>query len=165
MRRFVAPVVMQGGSLELNSHGVCLTTRSCLLESNRNPRLDAAELEPLLRDYLGVKRLAWPDDPNHAATAENLELSRQPRTPSGRPYRSVELRLPVRRMELEGQRSPPSNANFYVGNGFVVVPQDGDINDEPGREVIGLGAASLITGGGAFHCVTHQQPEGEPERA
>ncbi|MBW7917663.1 MAG: agmatine deiminase family protein [Trueperaceae bacterium] len=42
MRRFVAPVVMEGGSLELNSHGVCLTTRSCLLEPNRNPRLDAA---------------------------------------------------------------------------------------------------------------------------
>ncbi len=207
MLRFVAPAIMEGGSLELNGRGVCLTTRSCLLEPNRNPNLSESAIEQLLRSYLGVTRLVWledglegdhtdghidtivrftdddtivcaveprEDDPNHAAMARNLEQLRALRTAEGRPYRVVELPLPLRRMELEGERLPPTYANFYAGNGFVVVPQYDDPNDEPalailrplfpGREVIGLSAASLITGGGAFHCVTRQQPLGEVYR-
>jgi len=208
MRRFAVPAIMEGGSLEINGHGVCLTTRSCLLEPNRNPDLSAAEIELLLRDYLGVTQLVWleeglegdhtdghidtivrftdddtivcsveprQDDPNHATMARNLAQLNTLRRADGTPYRVVELPLPLRRMELEGERLPPTYANFYVGNGFVVVPQYGDANDEPalevlrplfpGREVIGLSAESLITGGGAFHCVTQQQPKGEVYRA
>ena len=207
MLRFGAPAIMEGGSLEINGRGVCLTTRSCLLEPNRNPGLNEADIERLLRDYLGVTELVWlgeglegdhtdghidtivrftdddtivcaveprEEDPNHATMARNLEQLRRLRTAGGRPYRVVELPLPLRRMELEGERLPPTYANFYVGNGFVVVPQYDDDNDEraleilrplfPGREVIGLSAESLITGGGAFHCVTQQQPEGEVYR-
>lgn len=208
MRRFVAPAIMEGGALELNGRGVCLTTRSCLLEPNRNPGLGPAAIELLLRDYLGITQLVWLDeglegdhtdghidtivrftsddtivcsvepdtsDPNHATMAANLRQLRALRTPDGEPYRVVELPLPERRMELEGMRLPPTYANFYIGNGFVVVPQYDDVNDEraleilrplfEGREVIGLSAVSLITGGGAFHCVTQQQPEGEIEDA
>ena len=207
MRRFAVPAIMEGGSLEINGRGVCLTTRSCLLEPNRNPDLSADEIEQLLRDYLGITQLIWledglegdhtdghidtivrfsdddtiicsveprQDDPNHATMARNFEQLQGLRTRSGEPYRIVELPLPLRRMELEGQRLPPTYANFYLGNGFVVVPQYDDANDAlaldilrplfPGREVIGLRASSLITGGGAFHCVTQQQPEGEALR-
>jgi len=203
MRRFVAPAIMEGGSLELNGRGVCLTTRSCLLEPNRNPGLNEAALELLLRDYLGIKELVWLEgglegdhtdghidtivrftdddtivcsveprvaDKNHAGMARNLKQLQGLRTPQGRPYRVVELPLPQRRMELEGERLPLTYANFYVGNGFVVVPQYEDANDQEalgilrslfeGREVIGLSAVGLITGGGAFHCVTQQQPLG-----
>ncbi len=210
MRRFEAPYVMEGGSLEVNGEGVCLTTRSCLLSRERNPGLDEAELEALLFRMLGVRHVVWlegalegdhtdghidtlvrftddrtivcaleedVEDPNHAPTRHNLEAVRGLRAPDGVPYRVVALPLPRRRLELAGRRLPPSYANFYVGNGFVVVPQYEDANDEvalatlgplfPGREVIGLGSAHLITGGGAFHCVTQQQPAGEtvPEDA
>jgi len=113
-----------------------------------------------------------PADPNHGPTRRNLEALRSLRADDGATYRVVPLPLPRRRMELGGTRLAPSYANFYMGNGFVVVPLYEDDNDEtalatltplfPGREVIGLGAAHLITGGGAFHCVTQQQPAGEP---
>ncbi|HZJ10456.1 MAG TPA: agmatine deiminase family protein, partial [Trueperaceae bacterium] len=73
-----------------------------------------------------------------------------------------------------GVRLPLTYANFYVGNGFVVMPQYDDVNDREalavvgelfaGRELIALPVTSLITGGGAFHCVTQQQPEGVVER-
>ncbi|MEJ2289875.1 MAG: agmatine deiminase family protein [Deinococcales bacterium] len=159
MQRFEIPYVMEGGSLEVNGEGVCLTTRSCLLARERNPELDEHEVETLLRRTLGVRR-------------HNLEALRSLRAHDGVPYRVVALPLPRRRMELGGTRLPPSYANFYIGNGFVVVPLYEDENDEaalttlrplfPGRDVIGLGSTHLITGGGAFHCVTQQQPAGEP---
>ena len=63
---------------------------------------------------------------------------------------------------------PPTYASCYIGNGFVVVPQYGDPNDQqalavltplfPGREVIGLPSRAIIGGGGSFHCMTQQQP-------
>ena len=90
----------------------------------------------------------------------------------GRPYNVIALPLPKTRLEFSGVRLPPTYANFYIGNGFVVVPQYGDPSDAraleilkplfPGREVIGLSSRALITGGGSFHCVTQQQPAGEP---
>ncbi len=208
MRRFEVPVVMEGGALEINGLGVCLTTRSCLQEPNRNPGLGTAQLETALRDQLGVTEVVWLDgglegdhtdghidtivrfsddrtiicsvepdesDTNHASMARNLAQLRALRDAEGQHYRVVELPLPAKRMELEGGRLALSYANFYVGNGFVVVPTYQDVNDEaalavlrplfPGREVIGLSAVNLITGGGAFHCVTQQRPEGEVDRA
>ncbi|MGI8748821.1 MAG: agmatine deiminase family protein, partial [Deinococcus sp.] len=87
-----------------------------------------------------------------------------------RPFRIVELPLPVLRLDGPEGRLPTSYANFYIGNGFVVVPQYGDPNDQPalevlrplfpGREVLGLPSRAIITGGGSFHCLTQQQPEG-----
>ncbi len=114
------------------------------------------------------------DDPNHATLERNLHALRALRRPDGSAYRVVELPLPERRMELGGKRLAASYANFYVGNGFVVVPQYDDDNDGvaldilrelfPGRKTLGLDASELITGGGAFHCITQQQPRGEVDR-
>lgn len=118
---------------------------------------------------------AEPSDANFAPMQQNLAALRAMTDLDGQPFQIVELPLPANRLEGAEGRLPPTYANFYIGNGFVVVPQYGDVNDEralevltplfPGREVIGLGAASLITGGGAFHCVTQQQPEGELDHA
>lgn len=112
-----------------------------------------------------------PADKNYRPTRHNLEALRALRDGRGEPYRIVELPLPRQRRELEGNRLPLTYANWYLGNGFVIVPTYGDENDEraldilrplfEGREVIGLPASGLITGGGAFHCVTQQQPAGE----
>jgi len=59
MSRFVAPLVMEGGSLEVNGEGACLTTEQCLLSPLRNPGLGKAELERALRDHLGVTQVIW----------------------------------------------------------------------------------------------------------
>lgn len=55
-------IVMEGGSLDVNGTGTLLTTRSCLLNENRNPGLSQAEIEQRLRDYLGVKHFLWLGD-------------------------------------------------------------------------------------------------------
>ena len=205
MKRFTVPVIMEGGSLELNGQGVCLTTRSCLLSQQRNPNLSETDLEEVLRGALGVKHVVWlerglegdhtdghidtivrftgdqsivcavtedEEDANYTPMQRNLTHLKTLRNHEGNPYDVTELPLPKKRRDFAGVRLAPSYANFYVGNGFVVVPQYGDENDAralailtplfPGREVIGLSSRALITGGGSFHCVTQQQPAGDP---
>lgn len=113
---------------------------------------------------------ADPSDANHATMEGNLEKLREMRTPGGEFYQIVELPLPANRLEGAEGRLPPTYANFYIGNGFVVVPQYGDPNDKkaldvlrplfPGREVIGVPSRKIIEGGGSFHCLTQQQPAG-----
>ena len=67
-----------------------------------------------------------------------------------------------------GAPLPASYCNLYIANEAVIVPiydvpEDqvalGEIaNAFPGRRVVGLPAADLLWGGGAFHCVTQAQP-------
>ncbi len=55
------PVVLEGGSIEVNGQGLLLTTEECLLSpiQARNPWLKREELERVLCDYLGVKKVLW----------------------------------------------------------------------------------------------------------
>ena len=55
-------MVLEGGSIEVNGAGTLLTTKSCLLNPNRNPDLPQAEIEQRLRDFLGVKKILWLGD-------------------------------------------------------------------------------------------------------
>jgi agmatine deiminase len=55
-------MILEGGSIEVNGMGALLTTESCLLNPNRNPQLDRAEIEQRLRDYLGVRQILWLGD-------------------------------------------------------------------------------------------------------
>ncbi|AWN24318.1 agmatine deiminase [Deinococcus irradiatisoli] len=115
-----------------------------------------------------------PQDANFAVMQRNLQALREMTDAQGRPFEIVELPLPEARLEGAEGRLPPTYANFYIGNGFVVVPQYHDANDKaalerlrplfPGREVIGLPSRQIIEGGGSFHCVTQQQPLGAPWR-
>src|SRR5215813_775428 len=57
--RFEPGIVMEGGSIEVNGAGVVLTTEQCLLNSNRNPQLNRAEIEQYLKGYLGVRKILW----------------------------------------------------------------------------------------------------------
>jgi agmatine deiminase len=54
-------VVLEGGSIEVNGDGLLLTTEQCLLSpvQARNPRLTRAELEQVLMDHLGVRKVLW----------------------------------------------------------------------------------------------------------
>ncbi|HSR50588.1 MAG TPA: agmatine deiminase family protein [Acidobacteriota bacterium] len=59
MPRFAPGIVMEGGSIEVDGQGTCLTTEQCLLNPNRNPHLKRREIEEHLRDFLGVRRVLW----------------------------------------------------------------------------------------------------------
>jgi agmatine deiminase len=59
---FYPGMILEGGSVDVNGAGALLTTESCLLNPNRNPRLSRAEIEQRLRDYLGVREIFWLGD-------------------------------------------------------------------------------------------------------
>ena len=118
-----------------------------------------------LARFVGVNRLALPtpaeDDPNAAVYADAAERAAR---------FGVELvRIPSPgRVEVDGEAIPASYMNFYIGNAAVVVPVYGQANDAaavdaiaklfPGREVVGLRADHILTGGGSFHCISQQIP-------
>ena len=59
---FQPRMVLEGGSIEVNGLGTLLTTKSCLLNPNRNPELTRTDIEKKLADYLGVRRILWLGD-------------------------------------------------------------------------------------------------------
>ncbi len=57
--RYKAPMVLEGGSIQVDGEGTCLTTEECLLNPNRNPRLNKADIEGYLHEYLNVDMVVW----------------------------------------------------------------------------------------------------------
>lgn len=112
-----------------------------------------------------------PADPNHSKMSQNRAQLLEMSDVAGQPFKVIDLPLPAKRLEGAEGRLPPTYANFYVGNGFVAVPQYHDANDQlalsilqplfPERQVIGLDSRYIIEGGGSFHCLTQQQPAGQ----
>ena len=76
---------------------------------------------------------------------------------------------------FDGSRLPASYANFYIGNGVVLVPTFNDPErsrgaEHPGRvfpdrDVVGIHAVDLVWGLGTLHCMTQQQPSALPSKA
>ncbi len=52
-------LVLEGGSIDTNGRGTCLTTEQCLLNGNRNPRFAKAEIEGYLNGFLGFTNFVW----------------------------------------------------------------------------------------------------------
>jgi agmatine deiminase len=57
--RYRAPFIFEGGAIHVDGQGTLITTEECLLNPNRNPRLTRADIERLLRRYLGVDHVVW----------------------------------------------------------------------------------------------------------
>jgi agmatine deiminase len=117
--------------------------------------------------------LAYEEDPadeNHRRMADNLRRLELAGGARGA-LRVVKLPFP-RAVEMHGERLPASYANFYVGNGVVLVPTFNDRNDRvalnalatlmPDHDVIGIHAVDLVWGLGTLHCLTQQQPAAQP---
>jgi agmatine deiminase len=197
---FEPGIVLEGGAIDVNGSGACLTTEQCLLHPNRNPELPRADIERHLGDTLGVCHVIWlgrgivgddtdghvddvarfvgpstvvcaletdPQDANFAPLQDNFRRLQAATDGRGRPLDVVPLPMPGR-VGSPQERLPASYANFYIGNGVVLVPTYDHPDDDralgilrdllPGRRVVGISCEPLVWGRGAIHCVTQQQP-------
>jgi agmatine deiminase len=62
---FEADFVLEGGAVDVDGRGTCLTTRTCLLNDNRQPPTGADREDVIaerLADTLGVSKLIWLDE-------------------------------------------------------------------------------------------------------
>lgn len=59
VRRYEAPMVLEGGSFFVDGEGTLITTEQCLLHPNRNPSMSREEIEEGLREFLGVSAIVW----------------------------------------------------------------------------------------------------------
>jgi agmatine deiminase len=57
--RYDAPLVLEGGSIHVDGEGTLFTTEQCLLDPNRNPQLTKTQIEELLSQYLGIRKIIW----------------------------------------------------------------------------------------------------------
>jgi agmatine deiminase len=204
LKTFTCDFVLEGGSVDVDGEGTCLTTRQCLLNANRAPNADPQRVEAGLREALGVERVLWldegllndhtdghvdtvarfvrpavvvcmapngSDDPNRHVLEDIAARLHSFVDARGRTLEVVQIPSPGRVVDGEGRVMPASYVNFYIGNEAVAVPTYGVPSDAaavagvarlfPKRRTVGLSARAILSGGGAFHCITQQQPAGE----
>jgi agmatine deiminase len=115
-----------------------------------------------------VTAVAPPGDRNHEALAHNRARLAAMRLDDGAPLEIVDLPTPTLH-DARGEALPASYANFYIGNGVVLMPGYGGEADRvaaqrlhscfASREVRTIDCRELIHGFGAFHCLTQQVPD------
>jgi agmatine deiminase len=59
MRRYPAPLVLEGSAVMTDGEGTLIASERILLDPQRNPGLERAEADKLLKQYLGVERVIW----------------------------------------------------------------------------------------------------------
>jgi agmatine deiminase len=146
---YASDLVCEGGALECDGAGLCMTTREVALNANRNPGLTELEVERALIEALGAERVVWVDrgllndhtDGHIDNTARFIGAGRvlcmkpaDDSDPNADALREIEQTLRSARLDVatitspglvlgrEGKPLPASYLNFYIANASVVVP-------------------------------------------
>jgi len=163
---FDPKVVLEGGAIDVNGLGTCLTTESCLLNLNRNGGLPRETVENTLKNYLGVHNIIWlkgqiegDDTDGHVdnlarfvnsttvvcACEENSKNFKKMNVNYQILQSAIDqdgkslnvIRLPMPEPVKSGAtRLPASYANFYIGNRAVLLPVFNVPNDRKAEAIL-----------------------------
>lgn len=108
------------------------------------------------------------DDPQADVLADIAGQLRAMKTPDGTPFRVVEIPSPGRIESEDGEPMPASHMNWVIAQNRLVMPVYDDIHGKaaaralqdalPDKTILTSPARSILSGGGAFHCVTCNLP-------
>jgi len=62
--KFVAPIVTEGGAIEVDGDGTLICTETSILNPNRNPGMSKQSATEILQGWLGVKKVVWLPTPS-----------------------------------------------------------------------------------------------------
>lgn len=157
--------VLEGGGIDVDGTGLCVTTEECLLNINRNPSLTRADIAVRLHQSLGIDRLLWlgkglvgDHTDGHVDNLARfvgegrlaLPVAAGSDDPNADIYEDARVRaaafggieivdLPSPgRVEMDGEIVAASYMNFYIGNTVVVVPTYGVANDAAAVEALAV---------------------------
>ena len=149
--------VLEGGAIDVDGAGLCVTTGQCLLNPNRNPELSRRVIEERLSDDLGLRQLLWlgvglanDHTDGHVDNIgrfvapgvlalpapfgdddPNADVFADAHDRASRwPVEIVSIPSVGRLSDDEGEPIPASHMNFYIGNAVVVVPCYGGASDD-----------------------------------
>lgn len=173
--------VLEGGAIDVDGTGLAVTTEQCLLNPNRNPRMDANEIASHLRRDLGIDRLLWLGDGlegDHTdGHVDNLARFVAPGVlavpaPSGTDDPNAEIYEDAHqrardfgldvvtipspgRVVVDGEVVPASHMNFYIANHAVIVPTYGSAyGDAAVAAVAALFPTRKVVGLPALHILS-----------
>lgn len=104
-------------------------------------------------------------DPNARVMLDIKKQLEHERDALGRPLKLLEIPSPGTILNDDGQLMPASYLNFIVGDKTLVIPTYGSpfdseavqiFKDFSDLEVVGLSARAILSGGGAFHCMSQE---------
>lgn len=149
-------LVVEGGAIDGDGCGALVTTRQCVLNSNRNHNMTEPQFEDYMREALQIEKLCWLGDglladhtdghvdnlarfvaPGKVAIPKAIDAD----DPNAAIFEDAAKRAEaaglevtritsVGRYEVDGAIAPASYMNFYIGNTVIAVPQYGAVNDD-----------------------------------
>ncbi len=177
------PWILEGGAMEFNGDGLCLTTAPCLFGKNRNPIEQKNKLLKDMQNSLGIKslkilprgldgdhtdghidNLARFVAKNHVVMAAGFEQEKEEiEAWLSEHYENAKVDiLPL------PPHTPASYANFIFTNGGLLIPIYNCKSDFlaleyfknvfSNREIIGIDCTTPIEEGGSLHCLSKQEP-------
>lgn len=158
------PIILEGGSFDVNGQGTLITTESCLLNPNRNPAYTKYEIESILKRYLKQDEVIWlyagivgDDTDGHVdditrfvskdniitnvteSTNPNYEILERNKKHLVDNFRGrfeiIDLPMP-KPLKVDNIEVPASYANFYIANDKVIVPIFNDSNDKEAIDIL-----------------------------
>ena len=155
-------MVLEGGGIDWDGAGLCVTTEQCLLNPNRNPDMGRGVIESVLHEALGFTRVLWLGDGLYGDhtdghvdnlarwVSEGLLLLPMPSgadDPNAAVYADALSRaegfgvdvvtIPSPgRVEVDGEPVPASYMNFLIGNTTIAMPAYRTPYDDAAAQVL-----------------------------
>lgn len=160
---FESKLICEGGGVESDGAGLCMTTRAVVLNPNRNPGLSQGDAEHMLKQALGAERVIWLDagllndhtdghidniarfiGPGRVACMRAVDAD----DPNTQVLADIEASLRAQGLEVDtlpspglvtgrdGRALPASYMNFYIANHSVVMPIFGSRHDDEALKAI-----------------------------